>query len=304
MVQLYGDRKRLDMKYKMKFGEIMFTAVCYGIIIFVCIVTLYPFMYLLSASLSSSASVMRNDIIMFPKEFTFRAYEVVVKYKGIWLAYLNTIFYTVAGTLISLGLSILAAYPLSKKRWAPHRSMGLFVVFTLWFSGGMIPFFLVMHNLKLTDSRLGILLYPAINAMYVIILRTHFQSLPASLEESAKLEGANDWQILRKIMVPLSKPVMAAIGLYYAISRWNSFFWESILLTDDSRVPVQVLLRRIILSSQLGQDISAALSRGEASIPVTIKFASIIITTLPIIVLYPFFQRYFVSGALVGSVKE
>ena len=297
-------RKDIHRKYKRKSGEFLYVAVCYGIIFFVCIVTLYPFMYLLAASFSSTASVMRNDVILLPKEFTIRAYEVVVKYKGIWLAYLNTIFYTVAGTLLSLVFSTLAAYPLSKRRWAPHRAMGLLVVFTLWFSGGMIPFFLVVHALGLTDSRLGILLYPAINAMYVIILRTHFQSLPASLEESAKLEGANDWQILRRIIVPLSKPVLAAIGLYYAISRWNSFFWESILLTNDSRVPVQVLLRRIILSSQLGQDISAALSRGEASIPVTIKFASIIITTLPIIVLYPFFQKYFVTGALVGSIKE
>lgn len=291
-------------KYKKHFGEAAFVAACYTIIIFVCIVTLYPFMYLLSASFSSSTSVMKNEVILLPKEFTLRAYQVVIRYKGIWLAYLNTIFYTVGGTVLSLGFSILAAYPLSKKRWAPNRVLSLFVVFTLWFNSGMIPFFLVMHALKLTDTRLGILLYPAINALYVIILRTHFQGLPASFEESAKLEGANDWHILWKIIVPLSKPVMAAIGLYYAIARWNSFFWESILLTDDSRVPVQVLLRRIILSSQLGQDIASALSRGEASIPVTIKFASIIITTLPIIVLYPFFQRYFVSGALVGGVKE
>jgi putative aldouronate transport system permease protein len=247
---------------------------------------------------------MKNEVVLLPSEFTLRAYQVVVKYKGIWSAYLNTIFYTVAGTCISIGLSILAAYPLSKKRWAVHKAMGLMVIFTLWFSSGMIPFFLVMHSLKLTDSRLGILLYPAINAMYVVILRTYFQSLPLSLEESAKLEGANDWQILRKIVVPLSKPVLAAIGLYYAIARWNSFFWESILLTDDSRVPVQVLLRRIILSSQLGQEISAALSRGEATVPITIKYASIIITVLPVIVIYPFFQKYFVSGALVGSIKE
>ncbi|MDF2540737.1 MAG: hypothetical protein K0S47_455 [Herbinix sp.] len=292
------------MNHNKVIGERLFAAVCYLIVIFVCIVTLYPFLYLLSASLSSSTSVMKNEVVLLPSEFTLRAYQVVVKYKGIWSAYLNTIFYTVAGTCISIGLSILAAYPLSKKRWAVHKAMGLMVIFTLWFSSGMIPFFLVMHSLKLTDSRLGILLYPAINAMYVVILRTYFQSLPLSLEESAKLEGANDWQILRKIVVPLSKPVLAAIGLYYAIARWNSFFWESILLTDDSRVPVQVLLRRIILSSQLGQEISAALSRGEATVPITIKYASIIITVLPVIVIYPFFQKYFVSGALVGSIKE
>jgi putative aldouronate transport system permease protein len=292
------------MKHNKNVGEIAFVVLCYGIVLFVCIVTLYPFIYLLSASVSSSTSVMKNDVVLFPKDFTMRAYQVVVQYKGIWRAYFNTIYYTVFGTIISLSLTILAAYPLSKMRWAPKRVMGLFVVFTLWFTSGMIPFFLVMHNLHLTDSRLGILLYSAINALYIIILRTHFQGLPISLEESAKLEGANDWQILRKIIVPLSKPVLAAIGLYYAIARWNSFFWESILLTDDKRVPVQVLLRRIIISSQLGQDMAAALSRGEASVPITIKFATIIITTLPIIVLYPFFQRYFVSGALVGGVKE
>ncbi|WMJ87366.1 carbohydrate ABC transporter permease [Anaerocolumna sp. MB42-C2] len=292
------------MKHNKNIGETVFVVICYGIVIFVCIVTLYPFLYLLSASISSSTSVMKNEVVLLPKEFTLRAYQVVVQYKGIWSAYLNTIYYTVFGTILSLGLTILAAYPLSKMRWAPKRIMGLFVVFTLWFTSGMIPFFLVMHELKLTDSRLGILLYPAINALYIIILRTHFQGLPMSLEESAKLEGANDWQILKKIIVPLSKPVLAAIGLYYAIARWNSFFWESILLTDDKRVPVQVLLRRIIISSQLGQDMAAALSRGEASVPVTIKFATIIITTLPIIVLYPFFQKYFVSGALVGGIKE
>ncbi|MDF2943404.1 MAG: hypothetical protein K0S01_2262 [Herbinix sp.] len=292
------------MKHNKNVGEIAFVVLCYGIVLFVCIVTLYPFIYLLSASVSSSTSVMKNDVVLFPKDFTMRAYQVVVQYKGIWRAYFNTIYYTVFGTIISLSFTILAAYPLSKMRWAPKRVMGLFVVFTLWFTSGMIPFFLVMHNLHLTDSRLGILLYSAINALYIIILRTHFQGLPISLEESAKLEGANDWQILRKIIVPLSKPVLAAIGLYYAIARWNSFFWESILLTDDKRVPVQVLLRRIIISSQLGQDMAAALSRGEASVPITIKFATIIITTLPIIVLYPFFQRYFVSGALVGGVKE
>lgn len=292
------------MKQKMGISEIAFVSVCYIIILFVCIVTLYPFLYLISASLSSAASVMRNEVFLIPKDLTVRAYTVVLKYKGIWAAYGNTIFYTGIGTLLSLGLTILAAYPLSKERWAPRKLMSLFVVFTMWFSGGMIPFYLVMRSLHLLDSRLGILLYPAISAFYVIIFRTHFQSLPVSLEESAKLEGANDLQILVKILIPLSKPIMAAVALYYAVSRWNSYFWEMLLLNDDKKVPVQVLLQRIIISSQLGQDIAKALSPGEATIPTTIKFAAIMVTTVPIIVIYPFLQKYFVSGALVGSVKE
>lgn len=292
------------MKQKMGVGEIAFVSVCYIIIIFVCIVTLYPFIYLVAASFSSATSVMKNEVFFFPKEFTLKAYNVVLQYKGIWLSYLNTVFYTFFGTVLSVGLTVLAAYPLSKVKWAPKKIMSLFVVFTMWFSGGMIPFYLIMRTLGLIDTRLGILLYPAISAFYVIIFRTHFESLPISLEESAKIEGANDLQILLRIIVPLSKPIMAAIALYYAVSRWNSYFWEMLLLSDDKKVPVQVLLQRIIISSQLGQDIAKALSPGEASIPTTIKFAAIVITTLPIILIYPSLQKYFVSGALVGSVKE
>ena len=289
---------------KRSFGEMVYVGVCYLIIIIMCVLTLYPFIYLVSASLSSATSVMKNEVFLLPKNFTWRAYEVVFQYKGIWIAYLNTIFYTVAGTLLSLVLSIFAAYPMSKKRWALKKPMGLFITFTMWFGGGMIPFYLTMKNLHLLDSRLGVLLYPAISAFYVIIFRTHFESLPDALEESAKIEGANDFQILVKIMIPLSKPIIAAISLYYAIDRWNAYFWEMLLLNDDKKMPVQVLLQRIIINSQLGQDIAKALSPGEATIPNTIKFAAIMITTLPIIMIYPFLQKYFVSGALVGSVKE
>ncbi|MCR5256515.1 MAG: carbohydrate ABC transporter permease [Acetatifactor sp.] len=286
------------------FGEVAFVFVCYLIILIMCVLTLYPFIYLVSASFSSATSVMKNEVFLLPKNFTVRAYEVVFQYKGIWVAYLNTIFYTVAGTLLSLALSVAAAYPMSKKRWALKKPMGLFITFTMWFGGGMIPFYLTMKNLNLLDTRLGILLYPAISAFYVIIFRTHFESLPDALEESAKIEGANDFQILVKIMLPLSKPIIAAISLYYAIDRWNAYFWEMLLLNDDKKVPVQVLLQRIIINSQLGQDIAKALSPGEATIPNTIKYAAIMITTLPIIMIYPFLQKYFVSGALVGSVKE
>lgn len=292
------------MRSKMGFGEIAFTCICYLIVIFVCVVTLYPFIYIISASLSSATSVMKNEVVLFPVEFTTRAYSVVMEYKGIWTAYLNTIFYTFFGTLLSLALTILAAYPLSKERWVPRKAMTLFVVFTMWFGGGMIPFYLVMRALHLLDTRLGILLYPAISAFYVIIFRTHFQSLPNSLEESAKIEGANDAQILLKIILPISKPIMAAIALYYAVGRWNSYFWEMLLLSSNDKFPVQVLLQRIVISSQLGQDIAKALTRGEASIPTTIKFAAIIITTAPIILIYPFLQKYFIKGALIGSVKE
>lgn len=293
------------MVYKKRsFGERLFTAVCYIIILFMVVVTLYPFIYLISCSISSASSVMKNEVIFLPKEITFKAYTVVVKYKGIWLAYFNTIFYTVAGTLLSLILTTLAAYPLSKARWGSRKVMGIFVVFTMWFSGGIIPFYLNLRNLNLIDNRLGIILYPAVGAFLIIMLRTFFSGIPDALEESAMIEGANDWQILLRIMIPLSKPILATIALYYAIPRWNSYFWEMMLLSSDSKIPVQVLLQRMIIQSQVAQDVARALAPGEQTIPNTIKFATIIVTTLPIVIVYPFLQKYFVSGSLQGGIKE
>ncbi len=288
---------------KKSFEDMAFSAISYLFIIFVCIVTLYPIIFVVAASISSAGSIMRNEVLLLPKELTWRAYQVVVNYKGIWTAYANTLFYAIAGTAISVLLTAFAAYPLSRKSWAPRKFFSVFIVFTMWFSGGMIPFYLLIKNMGLLDSRIAILLYPAISAFYVIIMRTYFEGIPDAIEESAKLDGANDMVILFKIIIPLSMPIIATIALYYAVGRWNSFFWEMLILSDEKKLPVQVLLQRIILSSQLGQDIQKSLTRGEASIPITIKYACIVVTALPIIMVYPFAQKYFVKGVLVGGVK-
>jgi len=292
------------MKTRMNIGERLYVFFCYFLIIALCITILYPFIYMISASLSSTTAVMRNKVVLWPVDFTAEAYRVVVQYKGIWTAYANTIFYTVVGTFINLAFTILAAYPLSKKRWGARKVMSFILVFTMWFGGGQIPFYLTLKNLNLLNTRLAILIYGAVSAYYVIIFRTHFESLPDSLEESARIEGANDFTILTKIMLPLSKPIMAAIALYYAIGRWNAYFWEMMILQDEDKLPVQVILQRIVINSQLSEDVASALTAGQQSFPMTIKFAAIVITALPIICIYPFLQKYFVSGALVGSVKE
>ena len=292
------------MKPKLNIGEKLYVFFCYFFIIALCVTILYPFIYMISASLSSTMAVMRNKVVFWPVDFTAEAYRVVVQYKGIWTAYGNTLFYTIVGTFINLAFTVLAAYPLSKKRWRARKAMSFILVFTMWFGGGQIPFYLTMKNLGLLNSRLAILIYGAVSAYYVIIFRTHFESLPDSLEESARIEGANDITILMRIMIPLSKPIMAAIALYYAIGRWNSYFWEIMLLQDENKLPVQVILQRIVINSQLSEDVASALTAGQQSFPMTIKFAAIVITALPIICIYPFLQKYFVSGALVGSVKE
>ncbi len=283
--------------------ERIYVFIAYAFVVILILATLYPLIYVVSSSFSSSQAVMRNQVFLLPVDFTARAYDVVFQFNGLWMSFFNSIFYTLVGTLISLFFTITAAYPLSRKRWKARKFFNVFLVFTMWFGGGMIPFYLVMKELNLLDSRLGILLYGAVSTFYIIIFRINFEAIPDELEESAKIEGANDLQILIQIMIPLSKAVIAAIALYYAVGKWNSYFWEMILLSDQDKEPLQVLLQRIISASQFDESASRALSRGEQSTPQTIKFAAIVVTSIPIVVVYPFLQKYFVAGTLAGSVK-
>ena len=292
-------------KEKYTAGEWAFIIFCYIFVLLVIAVSLYPIIYVVSASLSSVAAVQRNQVVFLPVGFTTRAYEVVVKFPNIISSFLNSVFYSVVGTAMSLAFTILAAYPLSKKQLKGRRFFNLFIVFTMWFGGGMIPFYLLMKDLKLIDTRFGILIYAVIGTFYMIILRSHFESLPESLDESAKLEGANDLQVLLKIILPLSKPVLAALALYYAVGKWNSFFWETLLLTNkaEDKMPMQVILNRIVSASQFDEAAARQLSRGEQANPQTIKFAAIVLTSLPIVIIYPFLQRYCIHGTLAGAVK-
>nr|WP_251035994.1 carbohydrate ABC transporter permease [Paenibacillus sp. ISL-20] len=220
------------------------------------------------------------------------------------VAYGNTIYYTVVGTFLSLLLTTLAAYPLSRKNWKLRNFAAIFLAIPLWFGGGMIPFYMVMRDLHLLNSRMGILLYAAISTFYIIIVRTYFESLPKEIEESAKIDGASDIRIFLQMALPLSKPVLAAIGLYYAVGKWNSFFWELILLSKEKFMPVQVLLVRIIRDSSFDKEMEKALVQSSGVLPITIQYAAIVVTALPIIMAYPFLQKYFVKGVMIGAVKS
>ncbi|MCR8641318.1 carbohydrate ABC transporter permease [Paenibacillus sp. N1-5-1-14] len=285
-------------------GDTWFSLLVYVIIISMCVVTLYPFLYIISVSISQTDSVTRNEVLLFPKGFNLAAYETVLSYKGIMIAYANTIFYTVVGTLFSLMLTVLAAYPLSRKDWKLRHFASIFIIITLWFGGGMIPFYLVIKELHLLNTRASIILYAAISTFYIIIVRSYFESLPKEMEESAKMDGASDIRIFFQIVLPLSKPVLAAIGLYYAIGKWNSFFWEMILLNKEDLLPVQALLVRIIREGSFDKEMERALVQHASVLPITIQYAAIIITSLPIIALYPFLQKYFVKGVMIGAVKS
>ncbi|MGG3281799.1 carbohydrate ABC transporter permease [Paenibacillus solani] len=291
-------RKRVDV------SDTIYFVFIYLFIIVTCIVMLYPFIYILSVSISNTDSVMRNEVLLWPKGINLSAYETVLNYKGMIVAYGNTIYYTVVGTFLSLLLTTLAAYPLSRKNWKLRNFAAIFLAIPLWFGGGMIPFYMVMRDLHLLNSRMGILLYAAISTFYIIIVRTYFESLPKEIEESAKIDGASDIRIFLQMALPLSKPVLAAIGLYYAVGKWNSFFWELILLSKEQLMPVQVLLVRIIRDSSFDKELEKALVQSSGVLPITIQYAAIVVTALPIIMAYPFLQKYFVKGVMIGAVKS
>ncbi|MFI8684998.1 carbohydrate ABC transporter permease [Rossellomorea sp. NPDC077527] len=265
---------------------------------------IYPFIYVLSASISSSQSVIRGDVLLFPKDITFEAYTRVLTEPGIWIAYGNTIYYTVVGTAFSLFVTICGAYPLSKRRLKGRSAIAFFIAFTMWFNAGIIPTYLNLKDLGLLDTRTAIIVGFAVSTFLVFIMRSFFQNVPDSLEESAKVDGANDFQVLWKIFLPLSKPALITVGLFYAVNRWNGYFWSMIVLKDENKIPLQVLLKKLIVEMSVSEQMMGAFDVASQYSKETIIYATIVISILPIVLVYPFLQKHFVKGTMIGGVKE
>lgn len=282
-------------------GEKIFKVFNYILLTLISLITLYPVVYVLSASLSSPAAVLGGEVVLWPVKVTFDSYKMLLKNSDIYLAYGNTIFYTVVGTFISIVLEVLMAYPLSKKRLFGRSAISMGVALSMWISAGMIPMYLVIKNLGLLNSRLSLLIPFACTAYHIILLRTFFMSLPEALEEYAKIEGASDWKILTSIYVPLSKAAIATVILYIAVGKWNSYFWAMTLLRDDNKMPLQVLLKNMVVQmsvSTSGEDAGNSNMSQE-----TLVYATMVIAMVPMLILYPFIQKYFVKGVMVGGVK-
>ncbi|MFD0957815.1 carbohydrate ABC transporter permease [Paenibacillus chungangensis] len=284
-------------------GEKIFAVFNYIALTLFALAALYPFVYVLSASLSSSEAVVTGSVWLWPIDIQLQSYLKVVQYEGIWMAYANTIYYTVVGTACSLLLTVLGAYPLSKQRLLGGTFLSFMIAFTMWFNAGMIPMYLNFRDLGLLDNRAAIIIGFAVSAFYVILMRTFFQNIPNDLEESAKVDGANDFQILWKIYLPLSKAALTTIGLFYAVLRWNGYFWAMVLLKDEDKVPLQVLLKKLIVELNLSEEMMASRDIATAISQETVVYATIIISIIPIVAVYPFIQRYFVKGVMIGSVK-
>ncbi|MXU65116.1 carbohydrate ABC transporter permease [Oceanomicrobium pacificus] len=284
-------------------GDRIFVIVNMVLIGLFAISTLYPFIYIAALSLSSGFEARAGNVVLTPVEFTIEAYKYVLSDSQFWISYKNTFIYTIGGTLMSLAFIIPGAYALSRPQLYGRRFWNLTVAFTMWFNAGLIPFFLNMRDLGLLDSYFGIIIGFAVNGFNVILLRNFFESVPKSFEEAARMDGANEFQVLWKVYVPLSKPAIATVALFCIVSRWNGFFWAMVLLQDEDKIPLQVFLRHTIATLSDDQEFGTTLIDAAYSFE-TVSGAIIVCSIIPVLIVYPFIQKYFEKGILLGGVKE
>lgn len=282
-------------------------AIIYLILTLLSATIVIAFLQLFNISLSPSHIATKGGLILWPRELTFENYEKVVTNSQIWVGYRNTLIRTIVGTVFQLFFTAMGAYVLSK-RFFPHRTFWtLFIVFTMFFSGGMIPSFLLVKELGLMNTYASMILPGFISAYNMVIMRNYFQSLPEEIEESALIDGAGRFRIFLQIVLPLSKPILATVALWLAVGHWNSWFDVLIYITDPDKFTLQIILRRIILNgSREILDTSAAANAADMEATVSsegLKAACIFVTTLPILCVYPFIQRFFVKGIMIGSLK-
>ena len=289
-------------------GDKVFGVINAIFIAFITLITLYPLIYVCSASISSPASVTSGRMWLWPTDVTLEGYKRILKNTEIWTGYANTILYTVINVVISLAVTLPAAYALTVKA-LPGRKFIVFVFsVTMFFSGGMIPLYVVCRNLGLVNTLWAVILPSATSMWYIILTRTFFQStIPHELEEASEIDGCSVFATFLRIVLPLSAPIIAVMALYFGVGRWNSYFGEMIFLRDRGKFPLQLFLREILIVATFNQENASnadAITMAEQlRIASIIKYATMIVATLPVIAAYPFIQRYFVKGVMIGSIK-
>ena len=303
--------KRTSSKIKETLQDRVFTWITLIMIIAIIIIVAYPLYFVLVASVSSPAVVNSGDLLLYPKGFSLVGYEHILQNAKLWSGYANTIFYTVMGTLVGVSITILAGYAFSRSD-LPGRNilMGIFV-FTMYFSGGLVPLYLVVKQLNLINTRTIIILLGSVSVYNIIITRSFFTStIPKELQEAAFVDGCSNQRFFFEIVVPISKPIIAVITLYCAIAHWNSFFNAMIYLIDMDKYPLQLVLREILLSFQMmmqqasnGGSIDIESMSEMNTLVEVVKYGVIVVSTIPVLLIYPFIQKYFVKGVMIGAVK-
>ncbi|MFM9278666.1 carbohydrate ABC transporter permease [Paenibacillus jiagnxiensis] len=284
-------------------GSRFFTVINYSLLTLSAIITIIPFLYIVAVSFATPEEVAKGGLMLFPTKFTLGAYEYIFSTETLVRSILVSIYVTVLGTLINLLLTSFMAYPLARPTLRGRGVVLFMVLFTMLFSGGIIPTYFVVKAFGMIDTYWSLIIPGAISAFNLIVLKNFFQQIPEGLEEAAKIDGCHDLGILFRIVLPLSMPAMATFGLFYAVAHWNSYFNAVMYINDSEKWPVQIVLRQIVLLSQDMIGDSTAQAEPMEYLPQTIRMASIVIATIPIIIVYPFLQKYFAKGVMLGSVK-
>ena len=288
-------------------GEKAFAVFNYIFMTLLCIICVYPLWYVLVSSVSDPVQLyMQRGIMIWPLgEWSMRGYQLVMENPNIPVGFGNTLIYLGVGTFLNMFITIMAAYGLSRKGCYWNGKIMKLIAFTMYFGGGLIPFYLMVKGMNLLDTYSGIILPVLVSTWNLIVMRTSFAGIPDSLEESAHLDGANDWTILWRIFFPLAQATIAVIALFYAVGWWNNWFNPSIFLSSKSKYPLQLVLREILLKNDTSAmtQVGAVGQSQQEQYRMLVKYCTIIVATVPILVVYPFLQRYFVKGVMVGSIK-
>lgn len=289
---------------KRKSDEKIFDAVVSALALLIVVVVLYPLIFIVSASFSDPALVLSGEVVLLPKQITLEAYRNVFQNDQIWNGYGNTILYTAVGTVINLIMTTLAAYPLSRPDLPGRGIIMFFVTLTMFFSGGLIPSYLLVKNLGMVDTMWALVIPGAIATYNLIVMRTYFQSsIPWEIQEAAHIDGCSNWKLLTHVILPLSKPILAVMILFYAVGHWNSFFNALIYIRSKDMYPLQLVLREVLMVSQADAVDSSVGLESKILLAESIKYVVIIISSLPVLLMYPFVQKHFVKGVMIGSLK-
>ena len=296
------------MKRKLEISELIFKILSYLFLTVFAICCVYPFLYAISAAISGREAVEYGQIILFPKDIQFAAFKLMFSNNMFWNAYTNTLFLTVFGTLWAMGVAILGGYALSKKRLLFRKTFNFFLVFTMWFSAGIVPQYLnyldtreVFNSIGITDDKWLIVIAMGMAAMNIILLRNAFEGVPSEIEEAAIVDGATEMQVLTNVYLPMSKSTIATVALFFAISRWNGYFWARQMISNSNEHPLQVFIR---LQLEYYSDSESMVGWNEIYATDSAVYALIVCSVIPILIIYPFIQKYFAKGVNMGGVKE
>ena len=296
------------MKRKLEISELIFKIISYTLLTIFALCCLYPFVYAISSAISGRHAVEYSEIVLFPKDVQFLAFSEMFNDNLFWNSYTNTLFLTFYGTIWALGVALFGAYALSKKRLLFRKGFNFFLVFTMWFSAGMVPQYLnyldtqrVFNSMGIHDDKWLIVIAMGMAAMNIILLRNSFEGVPSEIEEAAIVDGATEMQVLWRVYIPMSKSIIATVALFFGISRWNGYYWARQMISNGNERPLQVFIR-LKLEQFSGPEQVTNWSEPYASD--SIVYALIVCSIVPILVIYPFIQKYFAKGVNVGGVKE